>query len=111
MRALFLISAFCLSEYLYSSNLHRLLEGIITLLYASQLVGFEGEGEGATHFFQVEGEAQKTGHTETESIASLHEEMAGADEQRFVVLHITEGLQQEKVAWSALNLQEEGYPC
>lgn len=35
-------------------NLHRLQEGVVTLLYARQLVGFEREGEGATDFFQTE---------------------------------------------------------
>ena len=91
-------------------HLHHLQKSIVVLFYACQLVGFEGEGKGAAHFLQTEGETQKTGHVETLSVAPLHEEMTGADEQRFVVLYITEGLQQEKVAWFALHLQEEWYP-
>ena len=91
-------------------HLHHLQEGIVVLLYACQLVGFEGEGKGAADFFQAEGKTQKAGHIETLSVASLHEEMTGADKQRFVVLYITEGFQQEKVAGFALHQQEEWYP-
>ena len=91
-------------------HLHHLQKSIVVLFYACQLVGFEGEGKGAAHFFQAEGETQKAGHVETLSVASLHEEMTSADEQRFVMLYITEGFQQEEVAWFALHLQEEWYP-
>ena len=71
-----------------SSNPHNLKKCIVVLFYASQLVWFEREGEDAVDFLQAKGEAKKACHTETLSVALLHQEMTGADEQGPIVLHI-----------------------
>ena len=47
-------TSFALQFNAHPLNLHRLKEGVVVLLYARQLVGFEREGEGATDFFQAE---------------------------------------------------------